>query len=113
MSQEGKSINDEGRVVAEFTDKEGFIIRVGMSRGIITETRSSCRYANKFVTDVDIENVYIKAKNAFKKRMKDKSTAYRKFVGNFMEFEDFRKFMIYKYRLIGIEYKDNKLLCDE
>lgn len=110
MSQKSKGGNDEGRVVTEFTDEEGSIIRVGMCIGIVTETRSSYKYVNKFVTDKDIENIYIKAKDAFEKMMKDKSATYRKFCGSFMEFEDFKKFMIYKYKLIGIEYKDNKLL---
>lgn len=110
MSQKSENSSDEGRVVAEFTNEEGYIIRVGMYRGIITETRSSCKYVNKFVTDKDIENMYIKTKDGFEKSMKHRSVAYRKLCGSFMEFEDFKKFMIYKYKLIGIEYKDNKLL---
>jgi len=58
----------------------------------------------------DIENIFIKAKDGFEKRMRLKSVRYRKSCGNFMEFEDFKKFMIYKFKLIGIEFKDNKLL---
>jgi hypothetical protein len=70
MSHKSKDGNDEGRVVAEFTDKEGYIIRVGIHRGIITETRSPCKYVNKFVACKDIENIYIKIKDEFEKKMK-------------------------------------------
>ena len=100
--------NDEGVVIASFTDKEGYIIRVGIRKGIISKTISPYRYINKFVTDEDIEKIYNKTKDAFEKRMKSKSATYRKFCGNFMEFEDFKEFMIYKYKLAGIEYRDFK-----
>lgn len=102
-----KDNKSEGRVIAEFVNEEGYIVRVGIRKGIISKTISSYRYVNKLVTDKDIEIIYIEAKNAFEKKMKDKSATYRKFCGSFMEFEDFKKFMIYKYKLIGIEYKDD------
>jgi len=104
MSQNNKNDN-EGIVIAEFTNEEGSIIRVGIRKGIISKTISSHRYVDKFVTDKDIESMYIRAKDAFEKGMKSKSAIYRKFCGNFMEFEDFKKFMIYKYKLAGIEYR--------
>lgn len=97
-----------GTIITEFTNEEGSIIRVGIRKGIISKTISPYRYINKFVTDVDIENIYIKAKDAFEKRMKSKSATYRKFCGNFMEYEDFKEFMIYRYKLAGIEYRDTK-----
>jgi hypothetical protein len=102
--------NDEGIAIAEFTNEEGSIIRVRIRKGIISKTISSCRHVDKFVTDKDIENIYIKTKDAFEKRMKSKSATYRKFCGNFMEFEDFKELMIYKYKLVGIEYRDIKEL---
>jgi len=104
MSQNNKS-NNEGKVVAEFTNEEGSIVRVGIRKGIISMTISPYRYIDKFVTDEDIENIYIRAKDAFEKRMKSKSATYRKFCGQFMEFEDFKELMIYKYKLAGIEYR--------
>ena len=109
MSQNNKN-NNEGIVVAEFTNEEGSIIRVGIRKGIVSKTISPYRHVNKFVTDKDIETIYIGAKDAFEKGMKSKSAACRKFCGNFMEFEDFKKFMIYKYKLVGIEHRDIKEL---
>ncbi len=97
--------NNEGIVIAEFTNDEGSIIRVGIHKCIISKTISSYRYVNKFVTDKDIEKIYIKTKDTFEKRMKSKSAKCRRFYGNFMEFEDFKEFMIYKYKLAGIEYR--------
>ncbi len=100
--------DDKGIVLTEFSDREGYIIRVGIRKGIFSKTISSFKYVNKFITDKDIENIYIKTKDAFEKKIKCKSVTSRKFFGNFMEFEDFKKFMIYKYKLMGIEYKDYK-----
>lgn len=102
MSQ--KDDNDEGIVMAEFTDEDGSIIRVGIRKGIISKTISSYRYVNKFVTDKDIEHIYNRTKDTFEKRMKSRSAACRKFCGNFMEFKDFKELMIYRYKLSGIDY---------
>lgn len=97
------------KYMKEFTDKEGNIIRVGITdSGILKINRSSVRYINKILTEEKILKMY----SGYKDIIIEKRKKYVSKTGRLctlinltiIPYNKFRQTIIDNYQLIGIPY---------
>ncbi len=99
------------KCIKELIDKEGNIIRVGITgNGILKITRSSIRSINRILTEEKINKIYSDYKNAIierRKRYISKTGRLCTLINlTIIPYNKFRQIMIDDNQLIGIPYID-------
>lgn len=97
------------KCMKEFIDKEGNIIRAGITdSGNLRINRSSIRYINKILTEEKILKMYIDYKDAIierRRRYVSKTGRLCTLINNtIISYNKFRQMIIDNYQLIGIPY---------
>ncbi len=95
----------------EYVDKQGNIIRVKMTDGILRISVSSVRYINKTLTEEKIIKIY----NNYKDKIIERRKRYISKTGRLctlinltiLPYNKFRQILIEDYQLVGIPYYKN------